>query len=60
MSKKRRSAFVPRVIFGTVFVINHGCFFSVNHASTNGTGWQSERKYRREEAELAVEVLALR
>jgi hypothetical protein len=34
-------------------------YFSVNHQSTSGDGgWQSERIYRREEADLAAEVLA--
>lgn len=52
-------------IGGFVFVMEHDDrlerrpYFSVNHQSANGdAGWQSERIYRREEAELAADVLA--
>ena len=45
-------------IGGAVFVMEHGRFFSVNHISESGTGWQSERISQREEADVAAEVLA--
>jgi hypothetical protein len=46
-------------IGGTVFVMDHGRFWSVNHQSNGGdSGWQSERICRRTEADIAAEELA--
>ena len=50
-------------IGGFVFVLDHFYefegywFFSVNHQSCSGTGWQSERIYRREDADMIASVL---
>jgi hypothetical protein len=51
-------------IGGFVYVLEHHdglecyTYWSVNHSSGNGTGWQSARIYRREDADAGATILA--